>query len=387
MRIYSDPLTCSTSSLPPPPSAPQALIHSDIWFADGNVVLICGSAAFKVHQGQLERHSEVFKDLFLVAQPYAGDNLLDGCPTVVLYDCPSDVYHLLVALYDGLYFPTHHASDFSALSSVLRLSTKYFIEHLRVQCLARLAHDWPSTLADWDRREAAATDASGHYHPREAYAHPILAINLALELGVPDVLPSAFYDLARYAPSKILSGTRAFHLVALDDNGSQGTPPLMHISHDSLVRAFKGRELAQLYISTFLARALSHHPSPSCLHSAKLSMSISTGGTGTVASAHCMESFYFIHLNVLRSVGGIACGRDADPLFTLIQAAEMLDRRDFTDGVRMRGLRMCGVCKRAWRGEVGKAREEVWGLIPVWFGLSNGDEKEGHEEQDGDDDE
>jgi len=38
----------------------------------------------------------------------------------------------------------------------------------------------------------------------------------------------------------------------------------------------------------------------------------------------------------------------------------------------MCGLNMCGVCKREWKGEVGRAREEVWGLIPVWFGLRDG---------------
>ncbi|KAF9221159.1 hypothetical protein BS17DRAFT_712267 [Gyrodon lividus] len=367
MRTHPDPLTCSTGSFLPLPNVPKALVRSDIWFADGNVVLIAGSAAFKVHRGQLERHSEVFKDLFVVASPCA-DKTVDGCPTVDIYDCPSDVYHLLVALYDGFYFPNHHASDFSALSSVLRLSTKYIIEHLRVQCLARLAHDWPATLVDWDRREAAVTEASGRYAPRDAYAHPILAINLALELGLPEVLPSAFYDLSRYGPSKILSGARAFP-----------PPPLIHLSHDSLVRTLKGRELAQVYISTFLTRALEHHPSPSCLHSAKAPTSTSTGGTAAVASAHCTESFYFIHLNVLRSVGGIACGRDADPLFTLMQAAEMLERKDFSDGVRTCGLRMCGVCKREWKGEVGRAREEVWGLIPVWFGLRDEDVEEGPE--------
>jgi hypothetical protein len=57
----------------------------------------------------------------------------------------------------------------------------------------------------------------------------------------------------------------------------------------------------------------------------------------------CRESFYFIVLNVLRSVGGIACGRDADPLFTLLQAVEMCERTDFSDGTRMCGLRMCVV--------------------------------------------
>jgi hypothetical protein len=45
------------------------VVHSSIWFADGNIILVAaGSAAFKVHRGQLERHSEVFYDLFSVPQ-------------------------------------------------------------------------------------------------------------------------------------------------------------------------------------------------------------------------------------------------------------------------------------------------------------------------------
>ncbi|KAG8215724.1 hypothetical protein J3R82DRAFT_7617 [Butyriboletus roseoflavus] len=420
MRTHPDPLTCSAGCFLPFPNVPKALIRSDIWFSDGNVVIISGSAAFKVHRGQLERHSEVFKDMFLVGR-------------AIVEPSRQDVYHLLVALYDGLYvsfstahalpplypdsvlcsyFPKPHARDFSALSSVLRLSTKYFIEHLRIQCLARLVHDWPTTLAGWDRREAAATDASGRYAPRDAYAHPVLAINLALELGIPEVLPSAFYDLSRYGPSRIVSGARALPPVfAAPDpctlrSTEDGTtrklqplaqppspdrvrtqtrgnrkPPMIHLSHDSVIRTLRGRELAQLYISTFLTRALEYRPSAACLYSTRAASSsvgvgvgIQSGGTATTTtkSAHCIESFYFIHLNILRSVGGIACGRDADPLFTLVQAAEMLERQDFSDGMRTCGLKMCGVCKREWKGEVGRAREEVWGLIPVWFGLRDG---------------
>ncbi|KAG9312479.1 hypothetical protein JVU11DRAFT_6865 [Chiua virens] len=405
MRTLPDPLTCSAGgSFSPSLNVPKALVLSDLWFPDGNIVLVAGSAAFKVHRGQLARHSEVFKDMFLVGRAGTGpskkvtlcreettneegNRLVDGCATVDIYDCPSDVYHLLVALYDGLYVlspaldvtsPTLTPADFSSLSSVLRLSTKYFIEHLRIQCLARLVHDWPTTLAEWDRREATVTDASGRYTPRDAYAHPVLAINLALELGIPEVLSSAFYDLSRYGPSRILTGARALPPAFPSPDPCALRPtttpsgPLIHLSHDCLMRTLKGRELAQLYISTFLARALEHRPSGACLYATRTRAS-PPGHADTPPSGHCDESFYFIHLNVLRSVGGIACGRDADPLFTLLQAAEMLERRDFSDGVRTCGLKMCGVCRREWRGEVGRAREEVWGLIPVWFGLKDGE--------------
>jgi hypothetical protein len=78
------------------------LVRSSIWFDDGNIILVAaGSAAFKVHRGQLERHSEVFHDLFSIPQPKE-QVLLDGCFFVDLHDCPSDVFYLLTALYDGL---------------------------------------------------------------------------------------------------------------------------------------------------------------------------------------------------------------------------------------------------------------------------------------------
>ena len=64
-------------------------------------------------------------------------------------------------------------------------------------------------------------------------------------------------------------------------------------------------------------------------------------------------------------------GRDADPLFTLNQMVEMLSRTDFTDGVKRRGLKICGACKADLTECVGKARQHVWNLIPSWFALSD----------------
>jgi len=79
----------------------DGLTRSDFWFADGNIILVAGHAAFKVHRGQLERHSDIFRDLFTIPQPQCQD-MVDGCPWVELHDSPADVLHLLSALYDGL---------------------------------------------------------------------------------------------------------------------------------------------------------------------------------------------------------------------------------------------------------------------------------------------
>jgi hypothetical protein len=79
-------------------------VRSDFWFHDGNIVIIAGQAAFKVHRGQLERHSEVFAGLFGLPQPPVVDqDVVDGCPCVVVHDEPSDVFYFLSALYDGLW--------------------------------------------------------------------------------------------------------------------------------------------------------------------------------------------------------------------------------------------------------------------------------------------
>jgi hypothetical protein len=72
-------------------------VCQDFWFSDGNVVLSAGSFAFKVHRGQLERHAEIFQTMLSIPQPENADSTINLC------DSPTDVYHLLRALYDGLY--------------------------------------------------------------------------------------------------------------------------------------------------------------------------------------------------------------------------------------------------------------------------------------------
>ncbi|KAJ7113297.1 hypothetical protein C8R43DRAFT_1091420 [Mycena crocata] len=345
---------------------PIHIVRSELWFLDGNIVIIASSVAFKVHRGQLRRHSEVFDDLFSIPQPKDQD-LYDDCPWVEVYDCPSDVLHFLKALYDGLYFKSPGANDFPAVAAVLRLSTKYLVEHLRQRCMTRLDLDWPTTLAGWDTREQNATDTSGHYAPRACCPHPILVIDLALDLGLTSLLPAAMYDLARYGPSKIMAGTPApplsfsssFTLASAAAAAPTPRAPTL-LSPALLISTFSGREHAQRFLADFVIKELQGRtPAPDCLYAED----------SLERSRMCRESFYFIMLNVLRSVGGIACGRDADPLFTLVQAMDMLSRTDFSDGHRQCGLKLCHACKVDFAGSATRAREQVWRLLPAWFGL------------------
>ncbi|KZT72000.1 hypothetical protein DAEQUDRAFT_744039 [Daedalea quercina L-15889] len=337
-------------------------IRSDIWFSDGNIILVARGIAFKVHRGQLQRHSEVFSDLFSMPQPRAPDQvLIDGCEWVELYDSPTDVLHLLSALYDGLYISKPCSMKFEVIAGVLRLSSKYLIEHLRIRCVQWLRADWPSTLEGWDRREQQATDDSKRYTPREWYPHPIHIIHLARELALDDLLPSAFYDLSRYGPRKIASGATVPG--GLSSNASTATNNLTIeertcLPVQDLYTALLGREVGQRYVAAFIEKELSTRPvSSACTNRHRDN------------GRPCRESFYFIMLNVLRSVGGISAGRDADPLFTLMQAMEMLNRKDFTDGEKQCGLQVCEPCKVDFAQSAATARQQVWAQLPSWFGL------------------
>jgi hypothetical protein len=87
-------------------------------------------------------------------------------------------------------------------------------------------------------------------------------------------------------------------------------------SHDQLCKTLIGRKLTQHFVAIFIDKELKDRPVLRDLNMDKITIH------------YCVESFYFILLNILCSVGGIACGRDGDPLFTLVQAVEMLSRTD-----------------------------------------------------------
>jgi len=129
----------------------------------------------------------------------------------------------------------------------------------------------------------------------------------------------------------------------------QETAPV-GLSHDDLVLTFRGRETLQRSVATFLdAHVKNRPPAMGC-----------TGGQA------CRDAFYFITLNTLRSVGGIAAGRDGDPLFTL---GQMIDMLHWVDGQYLRGLPMCGKCREEFIPAVHAGRQAIWNHIPEWFEL------------------
>jgi hypothetical protein len=73
--------------------------HDDLWFEDGNIVLISSDIAFRVHRGILSRHSQVFRHMLTIPQPDNSPKVED-CPVVHLSDSGEDVKYFVNALYD-----------------------------------------------------------------------------------------------------------------------------------------------------------------------------------------------------------------------------------------------------------------------------------------------
>ena len=71
--------------------------HPEIWFNDGNIVLVARSTAFRIYRGLLASQSDVFSDTF-ASSTSSPDETFDGCPVVHLSDSPSDLVHLLRVL-------------------------------------------------------------------------------------------------------------------------------------------------------------------------------------------------------------------------------------------------------------------------------------------------
>lgn len=76
--------------------------HEDLFFKDGNVILVAEGICFRVHRGQLTRHSDVFRGMMDLPQPVNAVSM-DGCPIIELHDRAQELAHMLKALYDGLW--------------------------------------------------------------------------------------------------------------------------------------------------------------------------------------------------------------------------------------------------------------------------------------------
>ncbi|ESK97300.1 hypothetical protein Moror_17731 [Moniliophthora roreri MCA 2997] len=313
-------------------------------FSDGNLAILTYDQYFLVHQGFLRRHSSVL-DAEIKMVLNQSQTSLEGLPVLDVQEDPNDIYHFLLALYDGISDLKYDRDSFDIVASLLRLSTRFQVVHLRKELLRGLSAMWPNSLSNWDIREVNATNDFGIYEPRASIPHPITVINLARRVDAPEILPSAFYDLSRCSSARVAQG----HMCTL-------TQELHQLSQDDLLSLLKGREHASRFLSTFLVHYVEGMaPSAACIYRRQ---------TDITRRRACQSAFEGITFALLRDSNDVLGQRSSDPLFILMDAELMLTRYDGE-----RNLRPCEFCREEFGALLDSAREEFWRQIPQFFGL------------------
>jgi len=279
---------------------------------------------------------------------------------IYLYDKAEDVGNLLTALYDGPSFGNNDEDDFRVVAGILRLSTKYLIDSLRAKALAHLSTAWPVDLKSWDAREdiARVYESENLGKRSHRYPHPYEIINLAREVDAPALLPSAFYDLARYPFSQIFEPN--------EDDLLYRFPPPPGLGPLDLQRLCLGKEAAQHTVTALIQnmgngqhiRVTPHsHVSSHASHLRRTS----SGGV-CVSAAACRKDFTELvdlatqHYLFDRERG--CC----DPLYVAEELGQ-LKSAEFSE---------CKACARSLEGWAVKEREKLWKMAPYWFRLESG---------------
>ncbi|KAH8101968.1 hypothetical protein BXZ70DRAFT_87724 [Cristinia sonorae] len=188
----------------------------DVWFHDGNLVLVAGSVAFKVYKGIITQYSSVFDETFSRALPKGA---MDDCPIVHLSDTSSDLSILLMAIFDSAFgfFSDEQTLDFNHISAMLRLGSKYKITHICAEAIRRLKNCFPEDLDRYVSKHTSSyvlypdsDTAYTSYFPTASidlqHEHCIAVINLARIYGLDTILPAVFYAAAQLPLKTIIHG-------------------------------------------------------------------------------------------------------------------------------------------------------------------------------------
>ncbi|KAJ3489498.1 hypothetical protein NLI96_g2079 [Meripilus lineatus] len=301
-----------------------------LWFPDGNIVLIAQDAHFRVHRGVLSRNSEIFRVMFDLPQPSdAAETYISECPAIPLSDRKSDVDCMLRALYDGQNYYKHDtALSFSVVCALLRLGTKYQIQHLREEAIRRLGACFPSSLKKFERIIDGPAVKQGEISCREVeitYEDAITVIDMARNLDVPSLLPPAFVACTRLPSEQLIRGV-------VDGCGDQS-----YLSKSDLILIVDAQK-------TLKSEALR-----------------SIGSLLTISSPRCIK-------NISR---GRPCKREKQAILEAIWSGQVAPAIDPFTKLTRPNLpvqdAMCEPCWEAFHEQRQKVARDVWASLGVLF--------------------
>ncbi|KIP02765.1 hypothetical protein PHLGIDRAFT_37759 [Phlebiopsis gigantea 11061_1 CR5-6] len=218
----------------------------DLWFEDGNILIVAGMVRFKLYRGILAKYSGVFRDMLEVADASAGDHVR-GCPIVAVTDRPQHLVLLFTLLFDGGRHPfltdPKYNIDFQDLRVIALLAFKYSIQHLQTEVVRRLQTCFPSDFEDWKIRYPYS--CSEHITLNKncgpelndtlnfKFIDSIAVINLARQFNLDQLLPAAFYMCSQQITEDIAARVR------------YGDNDVEELSRNDLLRCLHGLEICR----------------------------------------------------------------------------------------------------------------------------------------------
>lgn len=271
-------------------------------------------------------------------------------------------------------FKRHDSNTPILVSGVIRLADKYCLQPLHDHLVKQVTSDWPKTLHEWDvfQGEIAALWKLALTAPNPPFGglptdgafsdlipEPVSAILFAQEFGCPEILPAAFYQLAR---TSVKADWRLRNHPSADAelNRVAKRDPLARwtmLGPDNLLRCLRGfQELDEYFppIRTFLCeRCRPSEDNEEAEHD--------VGGAGCYAFMHRMIS----------TVGTARRGSKRDPIALPLQCVEL---RDEADSITKRyggrgGEGLCADCWDVFEEQALVEREKLWNNLPQYFSL------------------
>ncbi|KAF8959166.1 hypothetical protein BDZ97DRAFT_1839242 [Flammula alnicola] len=304
------------------PSLGHLSAHPDLWFDDGSLVLQASNVGFRVHRTILCKLSEVFRDMMMIPQaPGEDSDTFEGCPLVKLPDDVTDLTQLLKSIYEPTYFDdlssTIQDENFvlGNISGVLRLTTKYRFKALRQKAIRILKEINPTDMDRFVVRFTKLLDSRSRNREEQKIATAEEIISLSIACNARTLLPGAFYRLCQILGT---DGSRD-HLLLGSSN----------ISDLDKAWCLSGRTRISAQVANSGAYLISDSNTPRC-----------NLPEATTRSQRCR-------------------GRPPrkDPRFT------------FEDVVWTSTEGACHKCMSLYEKQHRCRRQEIWDLLPQYFGL------------------
>ncbi|KAF9033641.1 hypothetical protein BJ165DRAFT_1357117 [Panaeolus papilionaceus] len=196
----------------------------DVWFEDGTVILQASLTLFQVHASILSLSSPVFLDLLnshQITEKSQGLQTPEKPQTLILQDHPSDLAHLLRAIYEhpnsGDPTGTPEPMPVPVLSALLRLGNKYKMADLRDNALARIRADYPASLDKPNNVDLSQRRLQSHIVEKTTL--PFEIAMLAKDARVSSSLPYCLYTvIVNFTLEEIFDGVT-------DEDGRKMTLP------------------------------------------------------------------------------------------------------------------------------------------------------------------